>query len=81
MRKIATAAIAAGLAVTGVLPIARADDNTTIYVQGTIPLDKGKPTFSGGATHEQTRGNTTTKVDASTDGKKVDLTVSATQKK
>jgi hypothetical protein len=66
------------LALTGILvPSAHAEEQTTVYLQTTIPLDKGKPSFSGGATYSQTTGNTssstTTTVDANTDGKNVNL--------
>lgn len=74
---------ALALALMGILiPLAHSEEQTTIYLQTTIPLDKGKPSFSGGATYSQTRGNTTstttTTVDANTDGKNVNLKGSQT---
>jgi hypothetical protein len=71
------------LALTGIhVPSAHSEEQTTIYLQTTIPLDKGKPSFSGGATYSQTRGNTTssttTTVDVNSDGKNVNLKGSQT---
>jgi hypothetical protein len=63
------------IALTGA---SRGEEQTTVYVQTTIPLDKGKPTVTGGATYSQTRGNTTTTVDVHTDGKNVNVTGSQT---
>jgi uncharacterized cupredoxin-like copper-binding protein len=68
------------VALTGAVVVADAEETTTVYVQGTIPLDKGKPSMSAGASYEQTKGNTTTKVDVNTDGKNVNLTGSASQR-
>ncbi|WP_131522865.1 hypothetical protein [Nitrobacter sp. Nb-311A] len=74
------------LVLTGVLiPSAHAEEQTTVYVQGTIPLDKGKPSLSGGATYSQTRGNssssTTTTVDVNTDGKNLNVKGSQTNQR
>jgi hypothetical protein len=78
MRKVILLATVMG--VSSIAPMAaHAAEETTVRIDATIPLDKGKPTFSGGATHSQTRGNTTTTVGASTDGKNLNVSGSRTE--
>ena len=69
-----TIAVLAFLGAGAVRDTARSEEQTTVYIQTTIPLDKGKPTVTGGASYSQTRGNTTTTVDVNSNGKNLNIT-------
>ena len=74
--------LATAVGVAAVVPIvAHPAEETTIYLQATIPLDKGKPTVNGGISQSQTRGDKTTKVDVNTNGKTLTVTGSQTQRR
>jgi hypothetical protein len=61
-------------------PVAYADQQETeVHVHLTIPLDKGKTEVSGGGSYSNTNAGGTTKVEANTNGKKVDVNASHTQ--
>lgn len=52
---------------------------TTVYLNTSIPLDKGKPTMSFGGSYSQTNAGGTTKMDVNTNGKDLNVNASHTQ--
>ena len=79
MSKVVHTAIAAVLIGAPMTAYAQQRDETTVYVHTTIPLDKGKPNTTAGASYSHTNGGGTTTVDVSTNGKQLNVDASHTQ--